>query len=286
MYATVNTLRERQQMSVHILNGYTVIPYKSFKFSGGEIQVKLAPANMEYSADKPVVFHATITSADDLMELALVVDAVKRFFNQPIKTQLYLPYMPYARQDRVCAKGEALSLRVAATFINSLEFDKVTVVDPHSDVTPALLNNCSVTDIVEIFATRMHHFAPIGNTVLVSPDAGAIKKVLKLAQFLKLRMIQAEKIRNPMDGEITGMKVHTDHLGLKPVLVVDDICDGGRTFTELAKELSHKTDGKLNLYVTHGIFSKGLEPLLEWYDKIYCPYVFPGVEQNEKLVRI
>ena len=273
---------------IHILNGNTIIPYKSFKFSGGEIQVKLAPANMEYTALKPVIFHATITSSDDLMELALVVDAVERFFALPIQKELILPYMPYARQDRVCAKGEALSLRVAATFINSLGFDKVTVMDPHSDVTPALLDHCQVVDISDIFEQRMLPILPGHKveSVLISPDAGANKKVLKLAQTLKVPMVRADKVRDVNTGDITGTVVHTEHLGNKSVLVVDDICDGGRTFIELAKVLFEKTEGPLHLYVTHGIFSKGLTELLEWYDKIYCPYVFPGVEQNERLIRI
>ena len=272
---------------IHILNGNTAIPYKSFKFSGGEIQVKLLPANMEYSTIYPVVFHATITNSDDLMELALVKDAVERFFSSAsLKMSLILPYMPYARQDRVCSPGEALSLRVAATFINSLGFDKIVVTDPHSDVTPALLNNCTVVDISEIFEKRLFNFAPLGNTVLVSPDAGANKKVLKLAQTLKVPIVRADKVRDVNTGDITGTVVHTEHLGDKPVLVVDDICDGGRTFIELAKALREKTNGPLNLYVTHGIFSKGLGDLLELYYKIYCPYVFPNVAQNERLVRI
>jgi len=271
---------------IHILNGDTkTLPHRLFKFSGGELQVQLTPVYEVYDTSKPFVFHATITSSDDLMELALVLDAVKRFFATPIKAELVLPYMPYARQDRVCAVGEALSLRVAANFINALEFDRVTVTDPHSDVTPALLNNCEVVSIVDIFQQRHRIVIPY-DSVLVSPDAGASKKVLKLAQFLNLRMIQAEKIRNPLNGDITGTKVHTDFLGDAQALVVDDICDGGRTFIELAKPLSGLTNGKLNLYVTHGIFSKGLTELLEWYDKIYCPYVFPGVEENERLIRI
>ncbi len=275
---------------VNILNGNAVIPYKSFVFSGGEISVKLQPANLEYSPDKPIHYHATVTSANDLFELALVVDAVDRWFlenygSKPVKKVLWMPYMPYARQDRVCAMGESLSLKVAADFINSLRFDEVRVSDPHSDVTLALLSNSSAQDLVSIFLDRFPLF-DFNRAVLVSPDAGASKKVGKLARKLNLRMIQAEKVRNPQTGEITGTVVHSNGEGNSPILVVDDICDGGRTFTELAKPLSEVTTGKLNLYVTHGIFSKGLTELLEWYDKIYCPYVFPNVEQNERLIRI
>lgn len=273
----------------HILNGNFIIPYKSFTFSGGEIQVKLEPANFQYDVDKVTTFHANIHSVAELFELALLTDAVDRWFmeiynKKPVR-HLILPYMPYARQDRVCAPGEALSLNVAASFINSLSFDQVTVSDPHSDVTPALLNNVKVIDLVEIFDTRFPA-NDLQNSVFVSPDAGANKKVLKLAQDWMLPMIRADKIRNVATGEIFGTEVYTEHLGDKNVLVVDDICDGGRTFIELAKVLNYKTDGKLSLYVTHGIFSKGIEVLREWYDKVYCPYVFPNVDDNERLIRI
>jgi len=276
---------------IHILNKNLLIPYKSFTFSGGEIQVKLTPANLEYNPDCPVDFHATITSASDLMELALLVDAIDRwfldkFYSKPVRKNLHLPYMPYARQDRVCAPGEALALKVAANFINSLKFDEVHISDPHSDVTVALLDRVLVQDLISIFKDRMPATAFMGGTVLIAPDAGASKKVFKLAQYQNVRMVQAEKVRNPLNGEITGTVVHSNGLGASPVLVVDDICDGGRTFIELAKPLSEITTGKLSLYVTHGIFSKGLTDLLEWYDAIYCPYVFPNVEQDERLIRI
>ncbi|MNQ12726.1 ribose-phosphate pyrophosphokinase [compost metagenome] len=53
------------------------------------------------------------------------------------------------------------------------------------------------------------------------------------------------------------------------VLVVDDICDGGRTFTELAKVLKQYDLGSLSLYITHGIFSAGVEVLTNVFDKVY-----------------
>jgi ribose-phosphate pyrophosphokinase len=270
---------------IHILNGNCYLPYKSFTFSGGEIQVKLVPANMEYNVKNTFELHAKIHSAADLFELALVVDAIKRWIGAEAKFNLYLPYMPYARQDRVCDKGEALAIKVAADFINSLNFEKVVISDPHSDVTTALLNNVEVQSLVDIFKDRF--VATIAGLQLISPDAGANKKVQKLAQEFHLNMIRADKIRDVKDGKITGTIVYDEgKLNTQDCLVVDDICDGGRTFIELAKELKKKTSGKLYLYVTHGIFSKGLDELLQYYDKIYCPYVFPNVTPNERLIQI
>lgn len=257
------------------------MPYEKFTFNGGELQVKLKPANFEYRPEKGASFKAHVTSSDNLIELALVVDAVERYFDYKLAfKELILPYMPYARQDRVCAEGEALSLAVAAKFINSLEFDKVVVVDPHSDVTAALLNNCVVTTVEDIFNSWYPTLLRQPQIdYLVSPDNGANKKVHKIAQQHKLPVIHAGKNRDVQTGRITETVLYDTYESDVNLLVVDDICDGGATFIELGKVL--KRARSLNLYVTHGIFSKGLAPLLEYYEKIYCPFVFPAVDTEQ-----
>jgi ribose-phosphate pyrophosphokinase len=109
---------------------------------------------------------------------------------------------------------------------------------------------------------------------LVAPDAGALKKTHKLAQTLTTRdphgcigVVESSKLRNTQTGEITGTVVHASGLirsvtvGDQDVPIVyvmaDDICDGGRTFIELAKELRGMGADVVHLYVTHGFFTKG-----------------------------
>ena len=88
---------------------------------------------------------------------------------------------------------------------------------------------------------------------------GLSKKLWNYQVLVAFPHIRADKKRDPSNGEITGTVVYSEHLGSQDVLIVDDICDGGRTFIELAKELRHLTTGRIYLYVTHGIFSKGHE---------------------------
>ncbi|KAG1390037.1 hypothetical protein G6F58_013116 [Rhizopus delemar] len=96
---------------------------------------------------------------------------------------------------------------------------------------------------------------------LMAPDAGARKRVQALAKKLGVADVRfAEKVRDPQTGRITEPRV-PDDIPAQPVLVVDDICDGGRTFLELAAALRDKTRQPLYLYVTHGLFSKGLGEL-------------------------
>jgi len=205
-------------------------------------------------------------SDQDLWDLALLVDALHRAGCGNI--QLEIPYLPYAREDRVMQEGASLSLGIVCAFINALKFSKVFCYDLHSPVSAALLDNVVDRDWAYL-AGQLAHLE--NGSLLVSPDAGANKKVFAFAQQQGFpTVIRADKTRDVVTGNITGTKVFCDeHLGDLDVLIMDDICDGGRTFIELAKELRKVTDGRISLYVTHGIFSKGVDVFKGLIDNIY-----------------
>jgi ribose-phosphate pyrophosphokinase len=109
-----------------------------------------------------------------------------------------------------------------------------------------------------------------GALTLISPDAGASKKTVKIAEYFngEPEVIQAQKLRNLKTGEIVKTEILGDVKG-KKVLIADDICDGGRTFIELAKVLKNQGAIEVSLFITHGIFSKGLEVFEGLIDTIY-----------------
>ncbi|AUI87728.1 ribose-phosphate pyrophosphokinase [Vibrio azureus] len=256
--------------------GYTLlgekspIIYESFTFSGGEEHVRFEA----FCADNlsKIEILERVTDSSKVMRLMLAVDALKRMTNESLPIELVIPYFPYARQDRVCVKGEALGASVMANIINSLGFSKVTVWDAHSDVSPALLER--VINIPQIkllekcddLAQRLSS----GKLTLVSPDAGAAKKTIKIAETFngEPEVIQAQKVRNLKTGEIVKTEILGD-VKDKNVLITDDICDGGRTFIELAKELKAKGAKEISLFVTHGIFSNGLSVFDGLIEHIY-----------------
>ena len=248
------------------INGEKV---ETFNFSGGEVHPKIP---LIYPRD--ITVKAFIHSANDIMELLLVKNAIDETnFYRAI--HLIIPYVPYARQDRVCNEREALSIKVMCDLINSMNFNMVTIYDPHSDVTPALINNCVVISQDQILA----HFDDLDmeEMTLVSPDAGAEKKTLKVAAaYGGLKVVNANKQRNTETGEIVG--THVDFgKGIygEDLLIVDDICDGGRTFIELAKKLVKGNPNSISLYVTHGIFSKGVGVLFDaGISKVYTTNSF------------
>lgn len=243
-----------------------VVELKEWQFPGGEVGVKLELTPKVKSAKRFKIV-ARINSNDDLMSLLHIVDALRRGVGPHINLELVLPYVPYARQDRVCNEGESLGISVFTSIINSLNFDRVTIVDPHSDVTPVLIKNVNVVTQLDLFnsnnALRQRVLAS-PQALFVAPDAGSKKKTEALSKyFMKSEYIRADKVRELSTGQIKETVVYADDLTDKELFIVDDICDGGKTFTELAKVLKDKGAKKVVLFVTHGIFSKGTVPLLQ-----------------------
>jgi ribose-phosphate pyrophosphokinase len=208
-------------------------------------------------------------------ELMLVVDAIRQI-NPEVKLFLEMGYTPYARQDRVCNPGEANGIAVFARVLNMLKFNEVRILDPHSDVAPAVINNSVIRSLAEVIQiVQDYNPENIKDTYLVAPDAGAQKRVKALAKELGAAgYIFATKERDLETMEITGTRFDSDTTG-KKLLVVDDICDGGRTFIALAKAIrEHGEPAKLELWVTHGIFSYGTEVVTEHYDAVTSTNTF------------
>lgn len=245
---------------------------KDFMFPGGEVGIQLKTSNLAYKYTKAPyqVIVSRIKDSNDIMRLLNVVDALRRFDPTPIR--LFMPYVPYSRQDRVCNEGESFALGVFANLINSMNFEKVIIADPHSDVSAAIVNNVEIISQIDIIG-KFDAFTKflLGGVTFIAPDAGSNKKISKLAAYFGHEdFIRADKLRNLATGEIKETIVYADRLDGRTIVIVDDICDGGRTFIELAKVLKKKGAAKVVLFVTHGIFSKGSKPLFkEGIDEIY-----------------
>lgn len=249
------------------------IEFEAFTFNGGEPHLKIKTA---LSPTEEVTITVRIRAFNDLGFILLAKDALRRMGVQ--KIHLLLPYFPAARQDRVMVAGEPLTVKIYADLINQCKFETVTILDPHSEVTAAVLNNVQVIDN-HLFVKKC--LEQITDYQLISPDGGALKKVYKLAPFLGGKpVIECSKRRDVNTGKLTGFTVYADDLKGKTCVIVDDICDGGGTFLGLATELKKKNAGDLILVVTHGIFSKGLEDLSQHFSKIYTTNSFSTIDSK------
>ena len=241
-------------MSVKLFTSAGIeIPVKFWSFPGGERGCRIEENIMPYLID------VDFRGSDDLIDMLMLNDACRVLtVNQPLRARIR--YMPYARQDRVSATGEAHSLRVAANIINSCNFDAVEIWDPHSDVTEALIKNAIFRRQEDLF-----HWLAAPNisrdAVLLAPDAGALKKIFKCADG-KYDVYCAQKTRDARTGKLSGCYIAQEDLAMMDgceIWIVDDICDGGGTFIQLIDYMKGRMAGDLNvnLFVTHGIFSKG-----------------------------
>lgn len=258
------------------------IPITISKFPAGETMISIRnPRHFDVGSTVNGMITMQFESNEDLINLALLKDCVERTYLGQVKLALTMDYVPYARQDRVCNTGESLSIKVIAGIINAMEFEHVFTKDNHSDVSTALINNCINLGISNV-ARNLVNVLPNGlDTILVSPDAGANKKVYGFAKDLGFKhVVRADKTRDVATGKITGTKVFWDVLEpmelSKPsydICIVDDILDNGGTFIPLAEELRKLTSGKIYLYITHGMFNSGIDKFNGVFDKIFVSNV-------------
>src|SRR5574343_282394 len=215
-----------------------------------------------------IVIYAKLDSSYEILKLLFVTEAYKR--NGITNISVIIPYLPYARQDRVMSKNESFSLRVIANLLNSQNYTKVYLFDAYSDVSSILINN-SVDISNHEFVRTVLNDNNISNSLLVSPDAGAYKKIYKLAEYLGYTddIIMCNKVRNLSDGSIANINVNTADIGGRDVVIVDDICSRGGTFIGLAKKLRELNCGKIYLIVSHYENSADIKVLKQYIDNIY-----------------
>lgn len=244
--------------------------FNMFQFPGGEWGVKWKKDwDLDLGLFGGIDILARIQNGNDLVKLLTITDALHRMDEY---INVTIPYFPGARQDRVSNSGETLSVKVYADIINAQKYNRVTVVDPHSEVTTALLDKVRVLPVVDILKKIVteHNY----DTILI-PDAGATKRMFSYyfpdLEFNKrLSFVQCLKKRDTETGKLSGFKIVDYVKDRANCLIVDDIADGGGTFVGLGNELvvRQPTVGKFGLYTTHGIYSKGIEPLLHSSDNI------------------
>ena len=258
------------------------ISFDSFTFAGGEPHIKLGAI----APTAAVLITQRVRNWQDLGLLAVAVDALRRAGVDSIS--LLMPYLPGARQDRVMVPGEPLTVRVYTDFLNSLSLKQVMIYDPHSSVGPALLDHVQVIDNIGFAKTVLSQLP--SNTRLISPDAGAQKKVHAVAEALggKYPVIDCGKHRDVRTGALTGFAVYIYDKQLRgePCLILDDICDGGGTFLGLAQALKEAGAGDLYLAVSHGIFSRGTEVLTKVFQQIYCTDSFSTLPETEGITQV
>lgn len=214
-------------------------------FPDGTLLIKeLAPEN------EKVVLTWLYENNEEMVALYFLTNHLK---SKGIKEiELNMPYIPNARQDRVKAKEDVFTLKYFAKMINSLGFAKVTVLDPHSYVSEALIDNICVKTPKENVEKVLNVITEGGkeDVLLFYPDEGAMKRYSAMCDK---PYVFGMKKRDWTTGQIQGLDVQgqTELIKGSKVLIVDDICSRGGTFYHSAKALKNLGAGEIYLYVSH-----------------------------------
>lgn len=177
-----------------------------------------------------------------------LVNHIRSTVDEDICICLYLPYIPNARMDRVKNDDEVFTLKWFSNFINALNFHQVVVLDPHSNVATALINNVIVIQPDELIQKVINTIGA-NDLLLCYPDEGAAKRY---SELMEAEYIFGIKHRNWRTGKIERLEL-TDSWKVigQNVLIVDDICSRGGTFTYTAKALKEAGAKEIFLYVSH-----------------------------------
>ena len=273
--------------------GKSDVKYTISKFPDGQQSITIT----EHIFSKEIEKVQILSRMNTFMDVELIICSNQVLKEIGVKdVELYVPYFIGGRSDRKFGYGETNYLKtVICPIINLQNFSKVSVMDPHSDVLEACLNNFKKINNFELVKNALLDLARVmrkfdrDEVVLVSPDAGAYKKVYDVAKEFNLeKIITATKVRDLKNGNILRTEVPTlDQHNNLMYLIIDDICDGGRTFVELAKVIKEgRPTAKVYLIVTHGIFSSGFKDLNKFFEKIFTTNSISDRFENEDVLNI
>lgn len=199
----------------------------------------------------------TVIEKDNLIEFSYEDDGdlLRLFFIKNrldelgASSRLWINYMPYSRMDRKI-EGDLFTLKYISSFINSLNFEHVYVVEPHSAVTISLLNNSTaIYPVLDWLPELMKTLNFTDDDRIIFPDKGAAARYKDSG--LK-NICVFEKTRNPATGRIENMILKEGNLPKKAqCVIIDDLCSAGGTFLWAGQILKEMGASTVNLLVTH-----------------------------------
>ena len=220
------------------------------KFSDGEIYIEI---NENIRGNSIFVIQSVSSPANDnLMELLLIIDALKRSSAKNITA--VIPYFGYARQDRKVVPRTSISAKLVSNLITKAGADRVVTIDLHAGQIQGFfdipVDNLFATPI---FARHVRKKIKNKNLICVAPDVGGTERARALGKFLRVGLAIIDK-RRPAPGKSEVMNVIGNVKG-KTCIIVDDIIDSGGTIVNAANALKDRGAKEVHVYVTHGVLS-------------------------------
>lgn len=218
------------------------------RFSDGEIQI-----NIDESVRGKDVFLVQSTSApvnDNLMELLIMIDAVKRASAKTIN--LVMPYYGYARQDRKTRAREPITAKLVADMLQAAGATRILSLDLHAPQIQGFFD-IPVDNLMgaPLLADYFLSHGLEKDAVVVSPDHGGVTRARKLAEFLKTSIAIVDK-RRPKANVAEVMNIIGDVKG-KRAIIIDDMIDTAGTITLASQALIDAGATEVYASATHAV---------------------------------
>ena len=220
------------------------------RFADGEIYIEI---NENIRGNSVFVIQSTSNPANDnLMELLLVIDALKRSSAKNVTA--VIPYFGYARQDRKVAPRTSISAKVVANLISNAGASRVVTVDLHAGQIQGFFD----MPVDNLFTTPL--FAKYIKTkfnnkklICVSPDVGGVQRTRGLATRIKADLAIIDK-RRPAPGKSQVMNI-IGNVKNKTCIIVDDIIDSGGTIVNAVEALKKNGANEVYVFINHAVLS-------------------------------
>jgi len=241
-----------QRIAEHLKADSVNVAFKTFP--DGENYVRLESSVQ----DEDVAIVQTTSPPQDnrLMQLALMADAAKR--NGAKKVTAVVPYLAYARQDKMFLQGEAISAEAVARMLKAAGIDRLITVNVHQEKVlsrfPFPAKNVSAIPLLAEYFVRKGY----KNAFAVSPDKGAICIAEEARRILGGECGYLEKSRDRYTGQVSMEKKAFDVKG-KTVIIFDDIISSGGTIVTAAKMLRELGPQKVFVACVHPLLIGGAE---------------------------
>lgn len=305
-----------QKIATHL--GLLLSPRELFIFPDGERRVWIEEEVLDEDC---ILVQPTTTPVDEhYMELFFLIDGLKRSGAKSVT--VVMPYIGYQRQDHIFRSGEAVSLEVVITLLESLKIDRIIFVDPHTIKIPDMFT-IPVSDLsaLPVFAKEIKERFGSGpaahssqntpaslsssnadasfgspslaspeytfeDTVLVTPDMGGIRRIEILSRLLSdMPFISVEKNRDLATGNLE-VSQFTGEVK-KRCLIIDDMASSGKTLVQAAELMKKHGAEEIYAFVAHAVFSEDAPELLQnsIIEKIYVTdsVLIPEEKKFEKL---
>lgn len=230
------------------LSGFGKVPVVSRVFPDGESYVRLESSVRD---EHVAIVHTTSKPQDsNLMQLAFMANAAKR--NGAKKVTAIVPYLAYARQDKIFLEGENISIETIAAMLKAAGIDQLITVNIHAET--ALANFPFPAKTLTAIPLLAEYFIKKGfkKAFALAPDKGAMYIAQQAQQILVGEAGSLEKHRDRHTGETTQTAAHLNIKG-KAVIILDDIISTGGTIVGAAKILREQGATRIYAACVHGL---------------------------------